>query len=427
MTSRQQIVRCLAPLLLLVPNEGNSQWQRNNQPAVGENGQLAVHAHTLFAYGTQAGFKLFRSADNGENWTDISGSAPVPFRHIISFGGYLYGLGDTAIYRSLPQSFGQTWAHMTTKTIVGNGSFLRFVADGDTLFAYSDRRSVFRSTDGVSWQEFFVLSLHEFALSSFAAQNGQYVAVGSVGGTLYSGNGGSTWITTSIESTVLVGVFPFESAFLGLGFGSGLFRLNTATASWFKSDSGLPTSASLPIPTSITRSADALFVAITFAATGQTHYYRSTDLGLSWGIISSPGMGLFNGAAPGQFIVANASHLFVYYFGGTETGVYRIPLNSITSIEHASEQTPTAFHVSQNYPNPFNPTTTISFSLPFRSRVVLRIFNSLGIEVDRVLNDELNPGHHQVTWDARNVPSGLYFYQLHAGGVTTVRRMVFVR
>ena len=73
---------------------------------------------------------------------------------------------------------------------------------------------------------------------------------------------------------------------------------------------------------------------------------------------------------------------------------------------------PDHFELFQNFPNPFNPTTTISYQLPNDTRVILKIYNSIGQEVKTLVNDDRSAGYHQEVWNASNVASGMYIYQL---------------
>ncbi len=73
---------------------------------------------------------------------------------------------------------------------------------------------------------------------------------------------------------------------------------------------------------------------------------------------------------------------------------------------------PDHFELYQNYPNPFNPSTTISYLLPNDSRVILKIYNSIGQEVTTLVNDSRSAGYHQEVWNASNIASGMYIYQL---------------
>jgi len=78
--------------------------------------------------------------------------------------------------------------------------------------------------------------------------------------------------------------------------------------------------------------------------------------------------------------------------------------------------TPENFVLLQNYPNPFNPSTTIGFSIPQTSNVSIDIFNVVGERVATVMNQTLEAGYHQVDFNASNLPSGTYIYQLKANG-----------
>ncbi|MCF7824940.1 MAG: ice-binding family protein [Candidatus Marinimicrobia bacterium] len=92
-----------------------------------------------------------------------------------------------------------------------------------------------------------------------------------------------------------------------------------------------------------------------------------------------------------------------------------------------SEMQPDGFKLSQNYPNPFNPSTTISYQLPVTSLVTLSIVNVLGQEVSELVNTVQTAGSHQIVWDARNFPSGAYFYRLEAGAHVSVKQLALIK
>jgi hypothetical protein len=117
--------------------------------------------------------------------------------------------------------------------------------------------------------------------------------------------------------------------------------------------------------------------------------------------------------------------LFAGTFGG---GVYRCLLSEIVTLtqDHSSDL-PYHFGLFQNYPNPFNPSTTISYSLPKTTNVSLRITNALGQEVALLVNERKESGQHQITWNAINVPSGIYFYRLQAGEFVETKKMIVLR
>lgn len=93
----------------------------------------------------------------------------------------------------------------------------------------------------------------------------------------------------------------------------------------------------------------------------------------------------------------------------------------------SSVRLPTEFGLDQNYPNPFNPTTTISYQLPEASTVTLTVFNIAGQQVALLIDGQVSAGFHTVQWDASNMASGMYFYQLKAGSFTDMKRMVVLK
>jgi hypothetical protein len=83
--------------------------------------------------------------------------------------------------------------------------------------------------------------------------------------------------------------------------------------------------------------------------------------------------------------------------------------------------------MDQNYPNPFNPSTQITYQIPERSTVRLRVFDVLGKEVATLVNTEQAGGYHSVQFDAEGLRSGVYFYTLTAGRFSSTRKMLLVR
>ena len=75
---------------------------------------------------------------------------------------------------------------------------------------------------------------------------------------------------------------------------------------------------------------------------------------------------------------------------------------------------PINFGVAQNYPNPFNPSTIISFSIPEKSFVTLKIYDMLGKEVTELVNEELQTGSFEKTFEASSLASGVYIYRITA-------------
>jgi len=84
-------------------------------------------------------------------------------------------------------------------------------------------------------------------------------------------------------------------------------------------------------------------------------------------------------------------------------------------------------HLLQNYPNPFNPSTTISFSLPRRSFVTLKIYDVIGREIATIVSEELSAGNYSRSWNASNMSNGVYFYRLQADQFSETKKLFLLR
>jgi flagellar hook assembly protein FlgD len=83
--------------------------------------------------------------------------------------------------------------------------------------------------------------------------------------------------------------------------------------------------------------------------------------------------------------------------------------------------------LSQNYPNPFNPSTTFTYSIAKQSKVLIRIYDIIGNEIVTLVNEEKPVGTYDLTWDASNLPSGVYLYQLTAGDFIQTKKMILMK
>jgi len=86
-----------------------------------------------------------------------------------------------------------------------------------------------------------------------------------------------------------------------------------------------------------------------------------------------------------------------------------------------------SYMLEQNYPNPFNPTTKIGYGIKEKSKVKVTVLNSIGEEVALLVNEEKEPGFHSLEFNAVNLPSGVYFYQLKAGSFVETKKMVLMK
>ncbi len=81
----------------------------------------------------------------------------------------------------------------------------------------------------------------------------------------------------------------------------------------------------------------------------------------------------------------------------------------------------------QNFPNPFNPATTISFKIPENDQVCLKVFNSIGQEISTLIDEYKTAGNYSIAFNAANLTSGVYFYQVRTTSYTIIKKMMLVK
>ena len=114
---------------------------------------------------------------------------------------------------------------------------------------------------------------------------------------------------------------------------------------------------------------------------------------------------------------------------GDKTTMNTISSNfpSPTGITPYSNEVPSNYSLSQNYPNPFNPTSNIKFNLPKTEQVSLKIYDILGNEVQNLVDGVQQAGVYNITVDASNLASGIYFYTLRAGSFVETKKMSLIK
>ena len=101
---------------------------------------------------------------------------------------------------------------------------------------------------------------------------------------------------------------------------------------------------------------------------------------------------------------------------------------TITSLDYDKNTLPDTYVLYQSYPNPFNPSTNIQYSIPKQGFVKLVVYDLLGKEVRVIVNEQKEPGNYEVTFNAGNLASGMYFYKLNVEGkFNSVKKMLLVK
>jgi hypothetical protein len=387
-------------------------------------------------------------------WIQMSGPNTIPSCFVVSGNNIFAGTLDGGVCRSTNSGASWTPINSGMTNLFGNAVAVSSNGAGDTNI-FAGGRGVFRSTDnGTSWTAagLSLLSVKCLAISPATGGTGDpNIFAGTRGNGVYrSTDNGTNWtpVNTGLTSYNIwaLAVSPATGGTGGTNLfagcyaeGGGFFRSIDNGTNWTAANTGLTDSLDIQ---SLAVVGTNLFAATYFSV------FRSANGGSSWSGVSQDlprnmmvvagsgthvfaggyGGGIFHSTNNGKDWTAVNDGLTNTYiwalavigtnvFAGTAGGggFWRRPLSEmVTGVENASINLPTHFRLDQNYPNPFNPSTTISFNLPSRSAVSLKIFDALGREVSLLLADELAAGTHTRQWNAAGLPSGFYFCRMEA-------------
>ncbi len=180
--------------------------------------------------------------------------------------------------------------------------------------------------------------------------------------------------------------------------------------------------------------------------TGDTTIVGRTGLGTNTNAISfDENLNLFG-------VIGSAAQLSDFVSINTSTGagsiIGSVGLNNVLGLAYLDNPVlgveddnngtiPTEYALKQNYPNPFNPNTRIEFSLPMESNVKLVIYNILGQEIIRLVDNQMSAGNHSIIWNANDaggskLTSGIYLYKLTASGINgnefqDIKKMILMK
>ena len=151
--------------------------------------------------------------------------------------------------------------------------------------------------------------------------------------------------------------------------------------------------------------------------------YKSTDVGETWNEV----LNLRNELV--EFIRLLDIN---YGFAVGWRGLILQYSDSVVSVGNNYINIPSEYRLYQNYPNPFNPSTKINYYIPQSSNVIVKVFDILGNEIETLVNEEKPAGEYEVEFNShsgsvRNLPSGVYFYQLKAGDFIQTKKMVLLK
>ncbi len=369
-----------------------------------DNGDIYISRYDGFgsAFNSNYGLgRIYVSHDNGDSWTDLSAGFPdgrpdlaVDFAsgsggqrtlYAASYGHGVYrrsGNSWTAVNNGLGAEAAKAWEILIHPN---NPNELYLGLNG-----FGNGGGLYKSTDGgASWSRLSAFPDLDVLCIAFDAATGALYAAGTenydwsaAGGLYRSRDGGATWkMLTDLPRVVDVAIDPTNSEVLYI-----------AQQSWY--DLWQPEFA--------------------------PGIYRSTDGGATWKNISGD-----LGHTFVLFVEIEPRAPYSLFVGTGGGGLWR--LSGTTAVESEPGAVPQSFELRQNYPNPFNPATTIELWLPRKADVNLRLYDRRGRLVRTLLQAPLAAGLHRVKLEAADLPAGLYFVQMKAGGFSAARKILLVK
>ena len=389
---------------------------------------------------------LLRSTDNGESWQKLS-----VFPHmcdIFSIEEWTIAANDSPLYvtggcpmgaRGVPSHShlacstdgGLSWQNTST---FGYDVYPRVTVfeTGKLIKAHSGyRHSIidFSTNGGVNWDSTASIGLPDWAGVSNLISMKSFLILSAAGygesnEFLYkSTDNGESW--ERLETGFLVnGYFSVLSVGNSI-FAEAYFATGDSALAIESTDEG-QTWTVAPKPS---KGLDEIWTDGKFLFTrGEGSAVEVAGIGEPW---RTWGDGLPMPGDPLQQLVFSDDFAFalLYVPEHSRQEVWRRPLAElITGVDpHDRSANAREFQLLQNYPNPFNPSTTIRYALPHRSHVTLTVYNTLGQQVDQLVNANIDAGHHEIQFNATNLASGVYFYRLQAGGFVETKRLLLMR
>jgi photosystem II stability/assembly factor-like uncharacterized protein len=336
---------------------------------------------------------LFRSTDNGENWTrvfnfDFDGFLITPYGEIY-VGKYRFYVNDVWYYPG----------------------------------------GVFYSSDhGDTW----IQKLSGLGVTSLAMGTDSTVYIVTDNGIYYSTDNGNEWLPPSNYNSnmdIRNLAISDDGSIFAAAMTSGVLRSTDRGVTWKQVNTGLNIEGSWV--------SSIIFNSVTkdiFVSGPHNGVYRSSDLGVEWHLVSKD-LSFVDYAGfihPGQIsefaVNPITGEMFgILFLNNLEyTGILYRSINQAISAGEPKE-TPTTYSLSQNYPNPFNPTTTIQYSIPKDEFVKLTVYDITGRVVKELISDYKTAGKYSVEFNAAGLASGIYFYKLNTSGAPLINKMLLIK
>ncbi|MBK7629550.1 MAG: T9SS type A sorting domain-containing protein [Ignavibacteriales bacterium] len=383
-------------------------------------------------YGMVAGNggQIWKTTDSGNSWVTISNLGNTTGQNSIAMIDSISALVAGSSIINKTTDGGTTWTPITPGIPLGPMSRIRMRSQSVGYMIGGSGTSqtgyVFKTTDaGDTWTNmnfpFNTTMLYNIDFRS----DSEYVVVGYSGGVFHTTNDGQSWnqinlgLLNVVQSQVIgVNFISADTVIVG-GNGSSVVKIAL--------DPIVPVELSSFIANVNSDNISLIWTTATELNNRGFEVERKVSTSNDW-----TNLGFIEGRG-----TSSEPKTYVYQDFNVNSGIsynYRIrqtDYDGSATVYNLAETvtfgTPVNFDLAQNYPNPFNPSTTISFSIPLKSDVSVKIYDVLGNEVTTLVNETKEAGRYSVDFNASKYSSGVYFYTIKAGNFTETKKMTLIK
>lgn len=413
--------------LLFLINIGLSQWV--NVDVSGGSG--GINCLTSFGTNIYAGtrYTVNFSSNNGNTWSQSSGLNSQSVNALAVGGSFIFA-GTSANGTWLPSVFyssnGMNWIgigleYKTVRSLAISGNNIYAGVQNDP----SGYGGLYLSTNnGLNWSKIGLndLDVIELETNGNNIYASTYNRTNSTGSFFFSSNNGYNWLQSSINNNYLIcgikfyGNNIYVAAYNPSNYIGGIYYSTNNGINWTSINNMVGEVGTIQI------NGNNFFVGTNYKlSNGTGGVFYSTNIGTSW-LRNNPNF--VSNEYINKILIANN-----YIFAGSSVGIelWRRPLSEIIGIQNISKEIPIKYSLSQNYPNPFNPSTSIRFEVSRLNNIKIVVYDVMGHEIKNLVNESLQPGTYETSFDGYLLNSGIYFYKFTAGDYSETKRMLLIK
>lgn len=379
---------------------------------------------------------ILRTTDKGESWSSVNYmfiDSTIRFEGIATKGRTGFAIANVWVSQSFiwkrcvlkTTNAGQSWFELQNAPLINQLRLVEY--DGETLLIgcpFSREYSI--SYDkGNTWQPImhFPITLNDDTKILIDGQKLFFTFYN----VLYQSENGSSWSDTVLSSSVgqnIKALAKTNNRLLGVGYLDSAGNLPLVNKNIFINTHQVliqsPWTGRMYDVKFVTQRIGFMCGWVGNPGLSRALLYKTTNGGNSWSLILDTNITVNQHHNAFKQIEVSGNAISI---GG---GNIIVTISDIvTEIEEGNGQgVPQKYELQQNYPNPFNPVTKISFSLPKDSFVDLKIYDSIGREVQTLIQEIKNAGEQSVTFNGAHLSSGIYFYKLQAGDFVETKKMI---